>query len=229
MATLLELTAQIVASHASGSSLTSEELLRELQNVYGALMALEAGEVIASEQLTVDTTAAKKINFRQYFKKDEVVCLICNRGGFKTLKRHLMVAHQLKPGQYRKQFNIPAKYSLVASSYSEQRKKDALDRGQGELLAKARAARTAKAVKAVKVAAKAVKAEKKVVKAEKTAKTDKAVKSVKTVAAPAQSAPAAKTNVKSAAPPIKQKTPAAKKASAAKVKVTKSPKASKSK
>lgn len=46
--------------------------------------------------------------------------------------------------EYKKQFNIPAKYSLVATVYSESRKQAAIDRGLGENLAKARAARAEK-------------------------------------------------------------------------------------
>jgi len=66
----------------------------------------------------------------------------------KTLARHLKTAHDLKPGQYRKQFGIPSSQSLAARSYSESRRQLAIDRGLGEGLAKARAARKAAAPKA---------------------------------------------------------------------------------
>ena len=73
--------------------------------------------------------------------------MICGQG-FKTLKRHLAQAHDLKPGQYRKQFNIPSSMSLTAKSYSESRRQSAIDRGLGDNLAKARAVRAAKGKKA---------------------------------------------------------------------------------
>lgn len=44
-----------------------------------------------------------QLTIKQAFKKDEVICMICNKE-FKTLKRHLTMSHQLKPGEYRKQF-----------------------------------------------------------------------------------------------------------------------------
>jgi predicted transcriptional regulator len=62
------------------------------------------------------------------FKKNEIICLICEKGGMKTLTRHIRFAHNLKPGEYRKQFNIPAKQSLAARTYSESRKKMAKER-----------------------------------------------------------------------------------------------------
>jgi len=146
MATLTELTAEIVSAHASGSSLTSEELINELKNVFNTLTALAAGENSAATGIPPAEAhvAVPTLTIKQAFKKDEVVCMICGRGGFKTLKRHLHVAHDMKPGQYRKEFNIPSTQTLVAKNYSEQRKKDALDRGQGDVLARARAVRAAK-------------------------------------------------------------------------------------
>ena len=59
----------------------------------------------------------------------------------KTLKRHLATAHDLKPGQYRKMYGIPAGTPLVAKDYSEARKKMAQDLNLAERLVKARAAR----------------------------------------------------------------------------------------
>jgi predicted transcriptional regulator len=154
MATLVELTANLVSAHASGSTMTTEDLLKELQTVYKTLKALEAGEMAPEEAASTEPVSdVPKFTIKQAFKKDEVICMACGKGGFKTLKRHLQVAHDMKPGQYRKAFNIPAAQILVAKNYSEQRKKDALERGQGDVLVKARAARAAKnaAVPEVKV------------------------------------------------------------------------------
>ena len=78
-------------------------------------------------------------------KKNEVVCLLCNKGGFKTLTRHLTTAHQIKPKDYKKQFGIPAKQSLSAKSLTESRKQSAKERGLGENLVKYREAKAAKA------------------------------------------------------------------------------------
>lgn len=142
MATLTELTAEIVSAHASGSSLTSEELIKNIHAVYGTLKALEEGVAVPAAETAL--TEVPTLTIKQAFKKDEVVCMICGKSGLKILKRHLQVAHDMKPGQYRKQFNIPSSQALVAKNYSEQRKKAALDRGQGDVLAKARAVKMAK-------------------------------------------------------------------------------------
>ncbi|HXE98412.1 MAG TPA: MucR family transcriptional regulator [Dongiaceae bacterium] len=143
MSNLTELTAQIIAARAANREMSTEELQHEMQMVYSFLKNMDDGTVLPVAQESTVSTKPQKINLKQYFKKDEVICIICNKG-FKTLKRHLTVVHDLKPGEYKKQFGIPSRQSLVAKAYSEKWRQAALDRGQGEILAKARAVRAAK-------------------------------------------------------------------------------------
>lgn len=141
MATLLEMAAEIVSSHASTTAMTTEELLLEIQRVHGALKLLESGQDIAVS--VAEEEGAPALTVKQAFKKNEVICMVCGKGGFKTLTRHLGTVHNMKPREYRKQFGIPAKQSLAAKSFSEARKKMAEDRGLGDVLAKARETRMA--------------------------------------------------------------------------------------
>ena len=83
----------------------------------GAEVTLEEAEVAEEQE---QTSAA--VPLEAAFGADKVFCMVCGKG-MKTLKRHLSTAHNLKPGQYRKQFNIPAGTPLVAKNYSEARKK----------------------------------------------------------------------------------------------------------
>lgn len=142
MATLLEMAAEIVASHASATTMTKDELISEIASVYQALAALEKGGSVADA--TPAEVALSNADVKKSIGKDKIKCLICGKS-MKTLARHLKTAHDLKPGQYRKQFGISSKQSLAAKSYSESRRQMAIDRGLGEGLAKARAARVKKA------------------------------------------------------------------------------------
>jgi predicted transcriptional regulator len=170
MATLVEIAAQIVASHASSTPMTSDQLIFEIGKVHNALKKLEAGETVEG----VEETVKASLSVKEAFKKGEVVCMVCGKGGFKTLARHLSTSHGLKPGEYKKQFGIPSKQSLSAKNYSEARRKMAQDRGLADNLAKAREVRMAniEAKKATPTKAKAAKGTKvaKVAKAEKGAK-----------------------------------------------------------
>lgn len=156
MPTLIELTAQIVASHASKTVMTQEQLLQDMHLVHEALKSLEQG--ISPEQPEqTEEPKVSTLTVRQAFKKDEIVCMVCTKGGFKTLKKHLSVAHQLTPGQYRKQFGIKSTQKLAAKSFSDARRQAAVDRGMTDVLAKARETRMANIAKK-KAAVPAVKA-----------------------------------------------------------------------
>ncbi len=150
MATLLEMASDLVSVHASTTPMTSDELVQEIKKVYAALQALEA--VTAVE---VASDVKPMLAVKDAFKKNEVICMICGKRKLKTLTRHLNMVHNMKPGEYRKLFGIPTKQPLTAKSYSESRRKMAVERGLGDVLVKARATRAAKlkAKKAVPVKA----------------------------------------------------------------------------
>jgi predicted transcriptional regulator len=143
MATILEMTATIVAAHAQTTTLTTDDLIGELKKVHAALQAIESGTTVV-EELIATEPAAPTLTLKQAFRTNEVFCLVCGKGGMKTLTRHLNQAHQLKPAQYRKQFNIPKTQPLMSKAYAAKRKEIAAGMDLGANLEKARAARTSK-------------------------------------------------------------------------------------
>jgi predicted transcriptional regulator len=162
---LIELTADIVIAHTSMTEMSSDDLLKEIKMVYATLEGLEKGKIEISAQEpkkrdrkakeTVAAITAKKpamprapaLTIEEAFKPDQVACMLCGKKGLTTLKRHLTTAHDLKPGQYRKQFNIPKDQPLAATEYVAKRRQMALDRGLGDNLAAAREAKKAKQAK----------------------------------------------------------------------------------
>jgi predicted transcriptional regulator len=146
-ATLLELTTDIVTSHASVSAMSTEDLIQEIQKVYSTLQGLEKGEPEAGAAAEAKAPA---MSLKKAFQADQVFCMVCGKGGMKTLARHLAQVHGMKPGAYKKQFGIPSGQALTAKNFSEARKKMAQERGLADNLAKAREIRAAK-LKAKKV------------------------------------------------------------------------------
>lgn len=163
---LIDLTADIVIAHASITEMSSNDLLKEIKTVYATLEALTRG----GKALTVETSdkerkvSARKMResaeplpesagdetaippapamtIEEAFKPDQVACMVCGKGGMKTLKRHIASAHDLKPGQYKRRFKIPKDQPLAAMEYVEKRRRIALERGLGEKLAAAREAK----------------------------------------------------------------------------------------
>ena len=196
MATLVEIAAQIVASHASSTPMTSEQLIFEIGKVHNALKNLEAGQSVEGAEEAKPTLTVKEA-----FKKGEVVCMVCGKGGFKTLARHLSTAHGLKPGEYKKQFGIPSKQALSAKNYSEARRKMAQDRGLADNLAKAREVRMAN-IEAKKAAPGKPAKPAKAVKAPKAAKPAKVAKAAVAVEAKAPKAAKAPMGAKVAKPRV---------------------------
>src|SRR6185369_14010478 len=118
MKTLIELVAEIVSSHASNTTMTTDQIVTEIQTIHAALKNLENTMVTAeSGEVAAEQSKESSISIRQAFKKDEVICMVCQKGGFKTLKKHLSTAHQLTPGQYRKQFGIKSSQKLAAKNF----------------------------------------------------------------------------------------------------------------
>lgn len=143
MPTLVELASQIISSQASTTSMTVDEILSALDRVHGKLTQLETGTAPEPAAAAAAEEAKPALTLKDAFKKNEVVCMVCGKGGFKTLTRHLSTSHGLKPSQYRKQFGISSKQSLSAKSTTEARRKIAIDRGLAGNLAKAREVRMA--------------------------------------------------------------------------------------
>jgi len=172
MKTLLELVADIVSSHASNTTMTTDQLVQELQTVHAALKNLEqGGNETELSQVAAPDLKESTLTVRQAFKKDEVICMECQKGGFKTLKKHLSTAHQMTPGQYRKKFGIKSSQKLAAKNFSDARRQAAEDRGMNDILAKAREKRMANLQAAKTPAVKTTKTAKPVKPAARAAKT----------------------------------------------------------
>lgn len=159
-ATLVELAANIVSSHVSVKEMSTEDLLQEIQKVYMALQQLETAGIAGASPAETESKP-QVMSLKKAFQPDQVYCMVCGRGGMKTLARHLAQAHGMKPGEYRKQFGIPSNQPLTAKNFSEGRRKMAQERGLAENLAKARAVRAAKLKAEKSIPAKASKPAKK--------------------------------------------------------------------
>jgi len=143
----LQLTAQIVMSHASTTELTPKELVAEIKEVYSVLASL-AGEGVAEEALLEKGEKPGEVKkppipLKDIVKEKYVVCLECGKK-MRTLKSHLRKAHNLAPKEYFKLYALDKKkYPLVCKEYSAMRRKMAIDKGLGAKGVKRKAAKPA--------------------------------------------------------------------------------------
>ena len=122
-ADLLALTADIVASHLSHNSVPVGEVTNLIERVYRTLEAISgaAGE---------DSRPEPAVPIRKSVADDHIVCLEDGQK-LKMLKRHLKTHHNMTPEEYRRRWNLPADYPMVAPKYAEQRRSLAKKIGLG--------------------------------------------------------------------------------------------------
>ncbi|MEL6877599.1 MAG: MucR family transcriptional regulator [Pseudomonadota bacterium] len=129
--TLITLTSDIVAAHVSNNDVDVDDVPSLITNVFSALSGL--GEDAVEEEPRPEPA----VSIRSSVKKDYIVCLEDGKK-MKMLKRHLMTAYGMTPDEYRKRWNLPSDYPMVAPAYSEKRRELAKSIGLGRKPAKGR-------------------------------------------------------------------------------------------
>lgn len=121
---MAERAATIVAAYVGSNKVVPSEVPMVIETVFAALTNLVAPLAIEPEELTPAVPIKKSITPN---------ALICLEDGkrYKTLKRHLKVAYNLSPEQYREKWGLPADYPMVAPAYAESRSQLAKQLGLG--------------------------------------------------------------------------------------------------
>ncbi len=121
---LISLTADIVAAHVSNNSVSVGDVPTLIANVHGALTGLS--KPVEPQQ----EPAQPAVSVRSSVKPDYIICLEDGKK-LKMLKRHLMSRYQMTADDYRKKWNLPADYPMVAPNYANERKELAVKIGLG--------------------------------------------------------------------------------------------------
>ena len=122
--TLLALVADIVSAQVSHNSVSANDLPALIQSVYGSLAKLGEAQAPVEEKLE------PAVSIRSSVKPDAITCLECG-ARLKLLKRHLSTDHNLTPDAYRRRWNLPKSYPIVAPDYAAKRKELAIKIGLG--------------------------------------------------------------------------------------------------
>ena len=110
---VLGLAAQIVSAHVSHNAVPSDQLPGLIRQVFNSLATAE-------QATTVLPKPESAVTVKQSVTAGHIVCLDCGKH-FSMLKRHLMTDHKLTPKQYRRQWELPRSYPLVAPNYAKTR------------------------------------------------------------------------------------------------------------
>ena len=116
---------QIVSAYVRRNPLPAGQLPALIATVHAALANIEGG---GPPEPAIKPEPAVPI--RRSIEPDAIICLDCGHRQ-KTLKRHLITAHQLTPAAYRERWGLRDDYPMVAPSYAARRSEMAKSIGLG--------------------------------------------------------------------------------------------------
>ena len=124
MAAIVEQVAEIVARYLSHNTVAPADVPNVISTIYAAMSGLiGAPKLVEAERIPA-------VPVRRSITPETITCLDC---GWKArmLKRHLAVAHNLTPENYRARWDLPGDYPIVAPVYSARRSDMAKSYGLG--------------------------------------------------------------------------------------------------
>ncbi len=135
----LHLATDIVTAFVANNTISPEKLPALLQDVHDAVRALAAGGTASAGSQQPAVPVKKSIT------PDFIICLEDGKK-LKMLKRYLRTQYGLSPEDYRRKWNLPADYPMVAPNYSVRRSNFAKEIGLGRSGGNAAPRRTIKKV-----------------------------------------------------------------------------------
>jgi predicted transcriptional regulator len=121
---LIELTAEIVVAHVRGNLVQADDVAALVQSVHSVLSN------VASTPSPEPQSYKPAVSIRSSVTHEALVCLMCGSKQ-KTLKRHLLAAHQLSPAEYCVRYDLRSDYPMVSLGYSKKRQALAIAAGLG--------------------------------------------------------------------------------------------------
>ena len=121
---LLRMTTDVVASYLSHNPVAVENVPDLIKSVH-ATMNEVSGQTSAPEPKSKPAVAVSRS-----VQEEFIVCLEDGKK-LKMLKRYLRSQYDMSPDDYRRKWNLPSDYPMVAPAYSRKRSQFAKDIGLG--------------------------------------------------------------------------------------------------
>ena len=122
---LLRMTTDIVASFVTNNSIPSESLPDLIRNVHATVSDISGGTAEPEVKKKPAVPVSKSVT------DDFIICLEDGKK-LKMLKRYLRSQYDMSPEDYRRKWNLPADYPMVAPNYSKRRSQFAKQIGLGK-------------------------------------------------------------------------------------------------
>ncbi|HSV03382.1 MAG TPA: MucR family transcriptional regulator [Phenylobacterium sp.] len=122
---LLRLGAGIVAAYVSRNSVSAEAVPDIIRTVHQTLESITRGSAALSEE-----RPKPAVPVGRSVQHDYIVCLEDGKR-LKMLKRYLRSRYNMSPDEYRRRWNLPPDYPMVAPAYAARRSAFAKQIGLG--------------------------------------------------------------------------------------------------
>ncbi|GGD03038.1 MucR family transcriptional regulator [Aquisalinus flavus] len=122
---ILHLTTDIVSAYVSNNKSSADEIPQLLEKTFAMLTSLRAG---GDSEVTNKEPA---VPVSKSITPDFIICLEDGKK-LKMLKRYLRTQYDLTPEEYRRKWNLPADYPMVAPNYAKKRSAFAKKIGLGK-------------------------------------------------------------------------------------------------
>lgn len=127
----IQMASEIVAAYVGNNATKQEQLPGLLQEVYAAVCGLAAGDPVYGGNREPAVAISKSVT------PEHVICLEDGKK-LKMLKRYLRTHYNMSPEEYRRKWNLPADYPMVAPNYAKRRSQFAKQIGLGTAATKTR-------------------------------------------------------------------------------------------
>ena len=124
---VIEQTLHLVGTIVAHQPISRSDIPSLINDVHKAVKALYDGSAPAEPPAEL----VPAVPIKKAVTHDTITCLDCGYKG-KSLKRHLMTAHELSPEQYRQRWSLPGDFVMVSPAYSEARSALAKKSGLGK-------------------------------------------------------------------------------------------------
>ena len=118
-------TTDIVAAYVSNNSVSPDQLNTLIKDVHQTIKA------IASSNSSLTADQAPAVSVKKSVTPDHIICLEDGKK-LKMLKRYLRTQYGLSPEEYRRKWDLPSDYPMVAPNYAKRRSQFAKDIGLGK-------------------------------------------------------------------------------------------------
>jgi predicted transcriptional regulator len=123
----LRLTSDIIAAYVSNNAVPPAALPDLIKSLVGALAGLNGASTPAAEP----ERRKPAVPITRSIQNEYIVCLEDGKQ-LKMLKRYLRARYDMSPEDYRRKWNLPPDYPMVAPAYAQRRSQFARDIGLGK-------------------------------------------------------------------------------------------------